>query len=286
MSLHACIVGIDGSGKSSVSRGAPAFIAQQHGFVTAHAGDSFEIFESRPGGHVVERIDVLPASAAIAKSLRRAAKASVDLRFLYPPLKLAQMAFQDSAAHRMARGRLRPAWVVSDGNLLLNAAGRGGNYRRAASRRESPSRRQSTEREAPSPADIAALFRHLIDDAPLPRSSREKLPPLRSASLLLRCLRALGLRPAWLPDLVVFLDVAPEIVLERIKARGQKVDAHENLADLEQAREGYRRALAAFTLYRGADCVVTLDVGRLSLDEAVEAAAAAMMGWPLDGPSA
>jgi hypothetical protein len=176
--------------------------------------------------------------------------------------------------------------VVSDGNLLLNAAGRGGNYRRAASRREPPSRRKSTEREAPSPADIAALFRHLIDDAPLPGPSRERLPPLRSASLLLRCLRALGLRPAWLPDLVVFLDVAPEIVLERIRTRGQKVDAHENLADLEQAREGYRRALAAFALYRGTDCVVTLDVGRLNLDEAVEAAAAAMTNWPLDGPLA
>lgn len=270
MNLHASVIGIDGSGKSSVSRGAPERLARELRCITAHAGDTFEIFEPGADGRVIERRDVLPLSASLATQLRRAAKRMVDWPWIYPPLKLAQMALQDSAAHRMACGQLRPAWVVSDGNLLLNAAGRGGNYRRSASRGESACR------EAPGPDDIAALFAHLVDGAPLPRVSRARLPPLRSASALLTTLRACGLKPAWLPDFVLFLDVRPDVALERVRARGQKVDAHENVADLQQARDGYRRALDAFERYRGAGSVVTIDAGGLSREEAVSASVAAL----------
>ena len=270
MSRHASVIGIDGSGKSSVSRGAPERLARALGCITAHAGDTFEIFEPGADGRVIERRDVLPLAASLATQLRRAAKRMVDWPWIYPPLKLAQMALQDSAAHRMAGGRLRPAWVVSDGNLLLNAAGRGGNYRRSASRGE------SAGREAPGPDDLAALFAHLVDGAPLPRVSRARLPPLRSASALLTTLRACGLKPAWLPDLVLFLDVRPEVALARVRSRGQKVDAHENVADLEQARDGYRRALDAFERYRGAGSVVTIDAGSLSREEAMTASVAAL----------
>ena len=51
----------------------------------------------------------------------------------------------------------------------------------------------------------------------------------------------LGLQAAWLPDILVFLDLSPEISLTRIASRG-KVDRHENLADLTQAREMYLKS--------------------------------------------
>ena len=57
------------------------------------------------------------------------------------------------------------------------------------------------------------------------------------------------------------------------------MDAHENIADLEQAHAGYRRALDAFERYRGEECVVTLNVTELTRDGAIGGAAAAMRAW-------
>ena len=269
MTLHACVVGIDGSGKSSVSAGAARAACAGRGVVTGVAGDAFAVFRPLGDGVVHEVRSDMPASAAIASWAKAQAKRLVDRRALYPPFKLAQMAFQDSAAWRLGR-RHACAAVVSDGNLLINAAGRGGNYRRPAS--EGADR----GREAPTPDDVATLFRYLLDDVPLPSDAARRLPRLGAASLLLRALRRVGLRPAWLPDVVLFLDLDASLALERVRSRGAKVDAHENIADLTQARDAYRRALDAFERYRGAGSVVVLDVGRMSRDEAIGAATEAI----------
>jgi len=44
-------------------------------------------------------------------------------------------------------------------------------------------------------------------------------------------------------DHAVFLDLAPDAAVSRVKGRGAKVDRHENPVDLSTAREGYLRVL-------------------------------------------
>ena len=43
MSLQVCILGIDGSGKSTVVAALPSILAAESGFVVGSAGDSFRI---------------------------------------------------------------------------------------------------------------------------------------------------------------------------------------------------------------------------------------------------
>src|SRR5262249_56879402 len=80
----------------------------------------------------------------------------------------------------------------------------------------------------------------------------------RSVERALRLLRSLG---AWLPDVVVLLDLAPQAAFERITARGRAVDRHENEADLAQARAMYLALVEPFraTVHPGAAHVVDVE---------------------------
>lgn len=265
MTLHACIVGIDGSGKTSTSQRLAEALAARHGLVAASAGERFAV--ATPASPTLAVPGDLPMSAALAAKAKRAAKRLVNVPLLYPPFKLAQMLLQDSAAWRLGRAAHADV-VVSDGNLLLSAAGRAGNYRRAASRGRAASR------PSPEPGDLAALFACLAEGEPLPPASRAKLPPVGLLRAPFALLRRLGLRPAWLPDVVVFLDLAPEAALARIAARGAPVDAHENVEDLAQARSGYLRALEAFRACRGGGSVLVLETEGMTLEAAAVRASA------------
>ena len=55
----------------------------------------------------------------------------------------------------------------------------------------------------------------------------------------LNALRKLHLNHLHLPDAVVFLDVAPKVSIERIKSRGQAVQAHENEQKLTKLSKAY-----------------------------------------------
>ena len=63
MSLHVCILGIDGSGKSTVVSALPAILAAETGFVVGSAGDSFRIVAADED-HLASRFhpDGLPLS--------------------------------------------------------------------------------------------------------------------------------------------------------------------------------------------------------------------------------
>ena len=43
MSLHVCVLGIDGSGKSTVAAALPSILAAETGFVVGSAGDSLSV---------------------------------------------------------------------------------------------------------------------------------------------------------------------------------------------------------------------------------------------------
>ncbi len=266
MTFHVTVLGIDGSGKSTLVAALPAVLAAELGVIAGSAGEEFRIAAPDqdlvgPGFHP----EGLPLSARLASRLKRRAKALADDPKRYPRYKLAQMLFQDAAARKLAR-RYRAEVFVSDGNTLLSATGRAANYRRPASEG------RHGQHTAPDVLDLEALFRHLLDETPLPERSAARLPSLDRARSLKRLLKLFRLDAVYLPDAVIFLDLSPEAAASRIAARGAKVDRHENLDDLRQAREMYRKTLQAYIRYRPGAELVEIPVDRLNPGEVLERA--------------
>ncbi len=133
MTLHVCVLGIDGSGKSTISAALPAVLAAEAGLVAGAAGEKFRVCGPEED-HLAPKFhpDGLPLSARLSTRFKRTAKRLVDNRTLYPAFKIAQMVTQDVAAAALG-GRYRAHAVISDGNALLSATGRAANYLRAAS---------------------------------------------------------------------------------------------------------------------------------------------------------
>lgn len=229
--LHVSVLGIDGSGKSTVAAALPGILAAETGGVIGSAGDSFRIV-APDEDHLASRFcpDGLPLRARVALKLKRFAKALVDHPKLYAVFKLAHLLVQDSAAKTLAR-RYGTALFVSDGNTLLSTAGRAANYLR----------------ETPDAKDLQTVFAYALRFNPVP-----------------------------LPDLVIFLDVSPQVALARIKARGNRIDWHENLADLARARAMYLKTLTAFQSYRTPRSVHVIRVDELSPGETLRAVSDAL----------
>ena len=270
MSQHVCILGIDGSGKSTVVTALPAILAAEAGFVVGSSSDSFSVL-SPDQDHLALHFypDGLPLSARLSLRLKRIAKTLVDHPKLYAFFKLAQMLSQDSAAEALAQ-RYDTSVFVSDGNAFLSTTGRASNYLRAASAVD------HAEASAPEAKDLQAVFAYILDDKPLPLESSQRLPSLRKAKLIYAFNHRLRLRTAWLPEVVIFLDVSPELALSRIKSRRKKIDKHENLADLTQARDMYLKTLQAFQAYRNECAAHIVPVDELSVGETIQAVSDAL----------
>ncbi|HEX7334047.1 MAG TPA: hypothetical protein VF290_21255, partial [Pyrinomonadaceae bacterium] len=270
MSLHVCVLGIDGSGKSIVVSALPAIIAAEHGVVVGSASDSFRIV-APDQDHLASGFypDGLPIAARLSLRLKRLAKRLSDNPKLYAVFKLAQMLSQDSAAEALVQ-RHGAQVFISDGNAFLSTTGRASNYLRAASADD------HANASAPEAKDLQAVFSYILDDESVPAESSERLPSLRKGTLIYKLNKLLRLRAAWLPDVVIFLDVSPELALERIKSRGKKVDRHENLADLTQAREMYLKTLQAFQSYCNQQSAHVIHVDELSLGETLQAVSEAL----------
>jgi len=270
MSLHVCVLGIDGSGKSTVVAALPSILAAETGCVVGSAGDSFRIV-APDEDHLASRFcpDGLPLRARLALKLRRIAKSFVDHTKLYALFKMAQMLSQDSAAAVLAR-RYDTKLFVSDGNAVLSTTGRASNYLRAASTAH------DANTSAPEAKDLQAVLSYIFDNKPVPADSEARLPSLRKGRFIYKLNRMLRLNAAWLPDVVIFLDLSPELALTRIRARGKKIDRHENLADLTQAREMYLKTVEAFRSYRTPESVHVIRVDQLSLGATLRAVSEAL----------
>lgn len=265
MSQHVCVLGIDGSGKSTVVAALPSILAAENGLVVGSASDSFSVV-APDQDHLALRFypDGLPFSARLSLRLKRIAKMLVDRPKLYSVFKLAQMLTQDSATKALAQ-RYHTNFFVSDGNALLSTTGRAANYLRAASTVD------HSDTSSPGETDLQAVFSCILDNKPLPTASGHRLPSLQKAKLIYKLNNLLRLNAVWLPDVVIFLDVPPALALDRIRSRRKKIDRHENLADLTQAREMYLKSLQAFQAYRPEASVHIIRVDDLSLGETLRA---------------
>ena len=265
MNLHVCVLGIDGSGKSTVVSALPAILASETGFVVGSAGESLRIVAADQD-HLASQFypDGVPIAARLSLRFKKLAKRLVDHPKLYAVFKLSQMLSQDRAAQALAQ-RYSTRVFVSDGNAFLSTTGRAGNYLRAASSGD------DTNASAPEAEDLRSVFSYILDDTPVPPQHSRKLPSLRKGKFIYKLNNLLRLNAVWLPDLVIFLDISPELALTRIRSRGKKIDRHENLADLTQAREMYLKTLQAFQAYRTEQCAYVIRADELSLGETLRA---------------
>jgi hypothetical protein len=264
MTTQVAIIGIDGSGKSTVAAALATVLAGGRGLVAGSAvSDEFwvrapELDLLGPGFH--------PQGYAIAGRLntffRGLTRALVDNRALYPAAKVIQMLLQDNAAVKLS-ARYGVDVMISDGNLFLSGAGRAFNYRGPAS-------------DPPSVDDVDQAFRHLLKGSPLSKESARHLPDLKAAGAVAITARISHLQGIWIPDQAIFLDLAPEAAVARVRTRGKKVDRHENAADLATARDGYLRVLEVVKRNNGADSVHVIGVGSMRPGEVVAAAADAL----------
>jgi len=255
MSLYVSIIGIDGSGKSTVTPALADLVAAELGVTAVAVGDDFRCKTPEedlflpgfaPDGEIL--------AARLDRLFRKGAKAAIDYRRLYPPLKLAQLAMQERTA-RQIDTNYRPDVIFCDGNLLLSSAGRAINYM------------DSKADPSTFKASIEALYDHVMEGKPLPPKMVRPIPCLK----LMRWLRwfdeRLNLGLMTLPDALVFLDIAPEIALARLMARGKKLDRHENIHDLTQAQTIYRRVVEFFRRRQGERNTAVIDVTGLSMGQ-------------------
>jgi len=255
MSYRIAIVGIDGSGKSTVARALADLAAAEIGVTTAAVGDDVRCKTPEedllmPGFAP----DGLPAAARLGHWFRRLAKASVNRRLFYPPLKLVHLVLQERTV-RCIEARYRPDVIFCDGNLLLSSAGRAVNY-------------IDPETDASDPfVSIRALYEFVMHGEPLPDATAQRIPGLRLMRYLRLLDERLQLRLMQLPDALIFLDVDPAVALARLRAKGGRLDRHENIQDMTQARTMYHRTAQFFGRQRGAASLAIIDTTDLSLGQ-------------------
>jgi deoxyadenosine/deoxycytidine kinase len=262
--LQVAVIGIDGSGKSTLAASLAVVLAGEYGLVAGSAtADEFWVRASDtdlcgPSFH--------PQGYAIAARLERLSRGLsrlvVNSRSLYPMAKVFQMLLQDNAAVKLSK-RYELDVMVSDGNLLLSGAGRAFNYRRPVS-------------DPPSADDVDHAFQHLLNGTRLGPETRRHLPDLGTADALAVVARLTRLQGVWIPDHALFLDLAPDAAVARVKSRGARVDRHENPVDLTTAREGYMRVLEVMRKNKGGTSAHMIPVETLGPGAVLAAAAQAL----------
>jgi len=272
MGLYISVIGIDGSGKSTVTPALADLAAAELGVTAVAIGD--DVWCKTP-----EEDLLLPGfapegeilAARLGRLLRKGAKAATDYRRLYPPLKLAHLAMQERTA-RWIDTHYRPDVIFCDGNLLLSSAGRAINYM------------DSKADPATFTTPIEALYDYVMEGKPLPPEMARSIPCLKWMRWLRWFDERLNLGIMELPDALVFLDIAPETALARLMAHGKKLDRHENIHDLTQAQTMYRRVIEFFRRRRGERNTAVIDVTGLSVGQTLQQILDFVRRLPLHSP--
>jgi 1-acyl-sn-glycerol-3-phosphate acyltransferase len=204
------VLGIDGSGKSTVSRKIAVSLSRQ-GRVCL-VTDSLEFFE----GERRKSLQPLP-SERIRQALGRYAKTAKSLKHYKIP-KLAELLLRDHLMEQVRRW-YAPAIIVLDGSPLINLTAWARLYKK----------------EGLDAATCAKAMRVMTGrDEAIGKSDAlySKLPELAA-------LKRFRLTRMELPTAVAMLDVEPAVAIARIESRGEKMQVHETEAKLCRLREGY-----------------------------------------------
>jgi len=205
--LVVAVLGIDGSGKSTLSRRLALDLSSAGR--TCLIGDSLELFA---GG------DPRAAQPLLKEKLRRWISAQAkDAKSLarYKIPKLTELLLRDALLGEAKR------WygsdlIFMDGSPILNMTAWSILYRP----------------EMMSPDFCARAMAILAGRG----SARD---PIFKEFPELRLMKRLGLTRLALPDAVIFLDIPPAVSMARIRKRGEKMQVHETEEKLGRLREAY-----------------------------------------------
>lgn len=258
MTLYIPIIGIDGSGKSSLAAHLPRIVAAELGIravsltedLWGHAPEE-DLF--RPGFVSTSE----PLSFKISRHLSTAARRAHADKKRYPHLKILQLAMQERARHRVEKDPID--LIFGDGNLYLSSAGRMVNYFRQKGSFE-PGRL------------LRDLHQYVTYQRPLPQYLHETVTGLG----FFRRLWWLDQYLKWglfrKPDGIILLDITPEIALDRLRKNSQRLHAHENLADLMAAREMYCELIPFCQKWLGPEHTAVIDTSKNSLSDTLHQA--------------
>lgn len=212
-SLVIAVLGIDGSGKSTLSR--RLAIELSSGRNACLIGDKLERFA-----------DGVPSTAQplIKEKVRRWMSAQAkDARSLarYKIPKLTELLLRDALTGEAKRW-YGPDIILMDGSPLLNMTAWSALYRPEL-----------------MSADFCGRALTLLT------GRRTGKDDLYKEFKELKFMKRLGLTHMHLPDVVLFLDVDPAVSMERIEKRGEKVQVHETAEKLGRLRSAYHKVVEA-----------------------------------------
>jgi len=209
------VIGIDGSGKSSLSHHLISFFHEECCFI----GDDLELFSNGQPNNIKPLI-----TNEIRKWVGRKAKSAENLA-IYKVPKLTELLLRDRLLSEVERW-YRPEFVFMDGSPLLNMTAWAALYRENFFTEEACSK--------------ALNILSGNDDLPGDDTIFKQFPELLG-------LRKLKLNHLKLPDVVIFLDVAPDVCIKRIISRGERIQSHENIEKLSKLRSAYQLVCTVLT---------------------------------------
>ncbi len=241
--LTVAALGIDGSGKSTLSRGLARSLSEEA--PACLVGDALELYaQGSPR-------DMQPLLAdKVRRWLGRQAKRAGSLAGYKVP-KLSEMLLRDRLLGESERW-YGPRWLVLDGSPLLNLTAWAVLYREEC------------------------FDRGFCAQAMGVLSGRRELgrgDPILDHFPELRLLERLKLTRLRVPDAVLFLDVDPAVAVSRIDARGQPKQVHETEEKLGKLREAYLMVCEV------AESEWGLPVRRLDGQQTIEAVAATALDF-------
>ncbi len=212
--ITVAILGIDGSGKSSVAGQLTHRLSE--GATTCIIGDRLEVFEQGKS----KRIAPLFMEWIRTRICRRAKKAASLKSYKVP--KLADILIRD---HLQSEAKIwyRPDVIFTDGSPLINLTAWSTLY----------------SGEAMNDGFCTEAMGIISNK----REVRPKKSPVFRRYPELFTLKRLGLTRFRFPDAVLLLDVDPKTSMDRIQRRGEARQCHETEEKLEQLRAAYKTAV-------------------------------------------
>lgn len=274
MSLIISIIGIDGSGKSTLTPLLAKMITAELGLTTLAIGD--EVWGNTPEEDLF-RPNFMPEgivpTVRFARFFHKVTRAVNAQRQIYPLLKLGHMLLQTRTARILAQSHQTQV-VISDSHPLLSAAGQVFNYL--------DHQLISSHQAIPN---LAALYNYVANGKSLPGWTIAAIPGLR----FMRCLYRLTERSKAhlfdLPHAIILLDVEPEVALARLRFANQTLDPHENYADLTQARRMYHRTVRFFCQQRSEMVTAVINTSQQTVEQTLAQALNFVHKLPLPQPT-
>lgn len=227
------VIGIDGSGKSTVSRSLARDLSDTG--VSCLVSDRLQFFldgdEQSVQPLMLERVrGAIGKYAKSAKSMKS-----------YKIPKLAELILRDRLLDELRRW-YAPGLIVQDGSPLLNMTAWATLYRT----------------EPLDDSDYARAMAFMSGE----RDAIGCNDPLFAQLPELRTLDRLGLTHLKLPQVVVFIDCPPATACERIASRGERLQVHETEEKLTRLKAAYHMVCRITSEHRGIP-TITIDGGQL-----------------------